>query len=77
MTADPIKCLAAAHIPLRRDKRKDGDWFERVDALAKDVKDEIEAARKDEHDQLRLLWAENPLCTLDELIEMRERKEST
>lgn len=48
MASDPYKCLGAAHIPLRKAKRTDDDWFERVDALAKDVREMVEQARADE-----------------------------
>jgi hypothetical protein len=43
MASDPIKCLAAAHLPLTWSRKDDADWFERVQKLASDVR-EVEAA---------------------------------
>lgn len=55
MSADPIKCLAAAHMPILRGKqaeRMQPDWFAAVDRLATDIRRELDAARADERTEL-------------------------
>lgn len=48
-----IKCMAAVHLPLtRRANRANDTWFERVDALAKDIQESQDKAVKAERERL-------------------------